>query len=70
MRSTILYYEVMCLSEQLQSNNNSFSMILRAAMNVPGVQIRRKEFLYKELSKYYPNEKVAKAIDTTPGFLP
>lgn len=54
------------MSEQLKNDNNSFSMILRAAMNVPGVQIRRNEFLHKELSKYYPNETVTKAIDTTP----
>jgi hypothetical protein len=57
----------MILSEQLQTNNNSFTMILRAAMNVPGVQIRRNEFLYKELSKHYSKEIVAKSIDTTPA---
>ena len=55
------------MSDQLQQNNNNFNMILKAAMNVPGVQVRRNEFLFKELSKYFPNNIIMDAIDKTPA---
>ena len=41
--------------------------ILAKAMSMPGVYIDREKYLRKELSKYYSEEQVQKAIDTTPA---
>ena len=40
--------------------------IIAQAMKMPGVKIDRKEYLTKELHKYYPNNIVSAAIETTP----
>ena len=37
------------------------------ALKVPGVKINRAEFLQKEFYKYYPQEVISKAIETTPA---
>ena len=41
--------------------------VMVRALNVPGVKIDRSEFLFKELMKYYPEEKVIKAISSNPA---
>ena len=55
------------MADELQANNLSFDMILRTALKLPGVHVNRDEFLKKELSKLYPAETIAKAIETTPA---
>ncbi|WP_010235038.1 hypothetical protein [Clostridium arbusti] len=49
------------------SNDSKFFMILKAAMNVPGVQIRRNDFLRKELSIEFPANVVDMAIEKNPA---
>lgn len=49
------------------SNQSKFLMILKSAMNLPGVQINRKDFLIKELSKHYPLNVVEIAIQKNPA---
>lgn len=49
------------------SNDSKFFMILKAAMNIPGVQIRRDDFLRKELSIHFPANVVDIAIEKNPA---
>jgi hypothetical protein len=49
------------------TENTKFEMILRSAMDFPGVRISREEFLRKELSKYYEDDVVNNAISTNPA---
>lgn len=49
------------------SYDGKFYMALKAAMNVPGVQIKRSEFLRKELSKYFKKPIVDLAIEKNPA---
>ncbi|HFE9701215.1 TPA: hypothetical protein ACGA34_001195 [Clostridium perfringens] len=49
------------------TNENKFFMVIDAAVNLPGVNIDRRSFLKKELSKYYDEETVLKAINTNPA---
>lgn len=51
-----------------ESNDSKFFMILKAAMNVPGVQIKRTEFLRKELSKHFSENIVDIAIEKNPAY--
>lgn len=41
--------------------------IILLALKVPGVRIKRTEFLRKELFKHYPEETIALAIESTPA---
>ena len=50
------------------SNENKFFMLLKAALNLPGVQINRTEFLRKELSKNFKPEIVNLAIERNPAY--
>ena len=54
-------------SKEVISNNSKFEMILRSAMELPGIRIERANFLKKELSKYHEDEVVNKAIETNPA---
>jgi hypothetical protein len=47
--------------------NDYFYMILKAAMNVPGVHINRNDFLRKELSKNFDRSIVDLAIQKNPA---
>lgn len=49
------------------SNDSKFFMILKAAMNIPGVQIRRDDFLRKELSIYFSADLVDIAVEKNPA---
>ncbi|KJS11852.1 MAG: membrane protein [Peptococcaceae bacterium BRH_c8a] len=49
------------------SYDGKFYMVLKAAMNVPGVQIKRSDFLRKELSKYFDKPIVDLAIEKNPA---
>lgn len=49
------------------SNDGKFFMVLKAAMNLPGVQIKRSDFLRKELSLYFKKDVVDLAIDGSPA---
>ncbi len=49
------------------SSGSNFYMILKAAMNVPGVQIKRSIFLRKELSKNFDNSIAELAISKNPA---
>ena len=46
---------------------SKFQMVLKSATGLPGVKIDRDTYLRKELSKYYPDEKVNWAIDLNPA---
>lgn len=50
------------------TDDGKFFMILKAAMNVPGVQIKRNKFLQKELSKYFSEDVVELAISKNPAY--
>ena len=49
------------------AKNSIFEKVLHAAMELPGIKIDRKSFLRKELSKYFDEEVVEKAIETNPA---
>lgn len=46
---------------------NSFEMVLHSAIELPGIKINRASFLRKELSKYFDEDVVEKAIETNPA---
>ncbi len=47
--------------------NNKFEMVLHSAMELPGIKVSRANFLQKELSKYFDDDVVKKAIATNPA---
>ncbi|MDR3295470.1 MAG: hypothetical protein LBT26_06545 [Clostridiales Family XIII bacterium] len=49
------------------AENGNFEMVLHAAMELPGVKINRTRFLRKELSKYFDEDVVKRAIETNPA---
>lgn len=49
------------------SNESKFFMIIKAAMNVPGVKVNREDFLKKELSKHFEEHVVIEAIKNNPA---
>lgn len=56
------------MSVQKTSNKeNNFEMVLHSAMGLPGIKIDRESFLRKELSKYFDEDIVEKAIETNPA---
>lgn len=50
-----------------QISENKFLMVMKAAMNLPGVKINRKAFLRKELSVYFAPDIVNLAIEKNPA---
>lgn len=58
-----------CISNSVEvSNENKFFMVLKSAMNLPGVKINREDFLEKELSKRFSREIVNLAIKKNPAY--
>lgn len=56
------------MSSQIAANeDNKFEMVLHSAMELPGIRIRRDDFLRKELSKYYDEDVVEKAVELNPA---
>jgi len=56
------------MSKQISpAENGKFEMILRSAVEFPGVKINRSSFLKKQLSKHFPESVVEKAISTNPA---
>jgi len=56
------------MSEQIIATENSnFEKVLHSAMELPGIKINRASFLRKELSKYFDEDVVEKAIATNPA---
>ena len=55
------------LKKQETSSESKFFMIIKSAMNMPGVKIRREEFLENELSKYFSQDTVQEAIRSNPA---
>lgn len=53
--------------QPIAEESNKFEMILHSAMELPGIRINRADFLKKELSKYFENDVVEKAIKTNPA---
>ena len=51
----------------MSSEFNNFEMVLRSASELPFVKINRSTFLRKELSRYFDEETIDKAIETTPA---
>lgn len=56
------------IENKVEAYDEKFVMVLKSAMNMPGVQIRRDDFLRKELSKRYPKDKVEAAILRNPAY--
>ncbi len=55
------------MSESVEvSSETKFFMVLKSAMDLPGVKINRDNFLQKELSKRFSKETVNLAIKKTP----
>lgn len=48
-------------------DENKFEMVLNSAAHLPGIRINREEFLKKELSKFFDDEIVEKAVATNPA---
>lgn len=48
-------------------DENKFEMVLNAAARLPGIRINRQAFLRKELSKFFDDDLVEKAIATNPA---
>jgi len=53
------------MAEKKQSIN--FEMILRSAIELPGIKISRTDYLRKSLSKHFGEDIVNKAIETNPA---
>lgn len=54
-------------TQALTTENNNFEKILHSAREMPGIRINRDSFLRKELSKYFDEGVVEKAIATNPA---
>lgn len=54
--------------KNIEAYDEWFVMVLKSAMNMPGVQIRRSDFLRKELSKRYSPDVVELAISRNPAY--
>lgn len=54
-------------NQMKKATEDKFQMVLKSAMNAPGVRIIRADFLEKELSRKFPSDIVQKAIQTTPA---
>jgi len=54
-------------TQESATKSNNFEIVLRSAMEFPGIKINRADFLRKELSKYFDDSVVDKAIATNPA---
>ena len=56
------------MAETVELNNQGIRLetILKAAFTVPGVQINRQAYLYREFRKYGSHEQASRAVETTP----
>jgi hypothetical protein len=54
--------------EMAKKENRLFELVLRNAILLPGVSIKRKTFLQNELSQYCPEEKIKDAIENSPAY--
>lgn len=56
------------MSEEIKvSSDGKFFMVLKAAMNLPGVRIKREDFLRKELRAHFKEDIVNNAIEKSPA---
>ncbi|MCL2109480.1 MAG: hypothetical protein FWH20_09085 [Oscillospiraceae bacterium] len=56
------------MSTQITTTESSnFEKVLRSALELPGIRINRGAFLRKELSKFFDDDVVEKAIETNPA---
>lgn len=55
------------MSSQTTVDENKFEMVLHSAAELPGIRIKRADFLRKELSKYFDSDVVEKAIELNPA---
>ncbi len=51
-----------------KSGADNFYMVIKSAMNLPGVQVRRSDFLRKELTTKFQPEIVELAIEKNPAY--
>lgn len=49
------------------NENSNFEMVLHSAIELPGIKINRASFLRKELSKYFDDDIIEKAINSNPA---
>lgn len=54
-------------AQEVIVKESTFEMLLRSAIELPGIKINRATFLQKELSKYFNADVVDKAIITNPA---
>lgn len=54
-------------TQESPAKDSNFEMVLRSAMELPGIRINRASFLKKELSKFYDDDVVNKAIELNPA---
>ena len=59
--------EIVKLLDQDGNGQIDSADIIIMAMKVPGVKIKRAEFLKREFQKYVPKEQIEKAIETNPA---
>lgn len=55
------------MSSQTAVEESKFEMVLHSAAELPGIRIKRDNFLRKELSKYYDDDVVEKAVKLNPA---
>ncbi|WP_216830308.1 bacteriochlorophyll 4-vinyl reductase [Alkalihalobacterium elongatum] len=56
------------MAQEIQVRSEDyFYSVIKAAMNVPGVKVRRSEFLRKQLDKHYSQEVIERAIKKNPA---
>lgn len=55
------------MDSQTAIEESKFEMVLHAATKLPGIRIKRDDFLRKELSKYYDADVVEKAVRLNPA---
>ncbi|MCL1806121.1 MAG: EcsC family protein [Oscillospiraceae bacterium] len=54
-------------TQEATAKNSKFEMVLHSAMELPGIKINRESFLRKELSRYFEDKVIEKAIETNPA---
>lgn len=56
------------MSDLANNGAINFDMLLKTAIGLPGVRIKREEFLTAALKPYYPDTVVAEALSYNPAF--
>jgi hypothetical protein len=56
------------MGNNVDSSAGNFYMVIKSAMNLPGVQIKRNDFLRKELGSKFQPEIVELAIERNPAY--